>query len=398
MNLAPDALWRNGRFLRLFSAECIGLIGGALSTVALGLFAHHLVKASTSEALGVTLTIRIAVIVLCAPWAGFVADFLGSRLTMIACDLTRAAVVAGLFFVDSIWDIYVLAALLNLGSAIFTPVYKAVIPGITTDVQYPRALALSAVASDTANIFGPSLAAFTVALIGFWGNFVTDALTFVASAALIFGLPRMALAREDGGARISLTHGLAAMFGRRLLRESFFLALQVSVAGGFIVVATINFTKSQLALSDAAYALAMSCYGVGSICGAALYGRCGVRLRRSFVNAAAPAMILALVAAGWLNRFEPLLFAWALAGAGRCVLDIRGNELVAGNTASGERPHVFAAHFALSYAGWGITYPLAGYLVTAAGFDLSAYIFAGLLVAATLPLWMARRRPCLPSG
>jgi len=311
---------------------------------------------------------------------------------MIASDLSRALIVVGFFYVEEVWQIYALAVLLNLGAAIFTPVYKAVIPGITTSAQYPRALALGSVAYDSANILGPSLAALTIAVVGFRGNFVVDALTFLVSSALIFGLLRLATATTGSKAKISVGHGIQAMFQRWQLRETLYLALQTSVAGGFILVATIDFIKGQLGLADTAYAWEMASYGIGSVLGAAAYGKARSGVRRALVHSAAPAMLLALVGAGYFERFEPLLIAWALAGAGQCILGIRGNELLAANSAPDERQHIYAAHFSLSHAGWGLSYPIAGFAVTFLGFGISAYLFAGLLAAVSLPVWLTRLR------
>ncbi len=392
MKRSGATLWGNLPFQRLFWAHAISLVGSGLGSVALGLLAHQLVGASASEVLGVTLAIRIVVIVLCAPWAGQVADWLGARTTMIASDFLRAIVVLGFFFVQEVWHLYALAVVLSLGAAVFTPVYKAVIPGVTSAQQYPRALALGSVAYDTANILGPSLAALTIACFGFRGNFVANALTFLISAALLFGLPRLAAANKVGKSRASLGHGIAAMFRRWSLRETIYLALQTSIAGGFVLVATIDFVKGQLGLSDIAYAWAMGAYGIGSVVGAGVYGKAGPGLRLGLVNAAAPAMLLALVGAGFLHRFEPLLVAWAFAGAGQCILGIRGNELLAANSDMAERSHIYSAHFSLSHVGWGISYPLAGFLVTAVGFESSAYLFACLLAAVSGPVWIARMR------
>ena len=47
---------------------------------------------------------------------------------------------------------------------------------------------------------------------------------------------------------------------------------------------------------------------------------------------------------------------------------MRGSELLAANSDKQERPHIYAAHFALSHAGWGLTYPLAGLLTSRIGF------------------------------
>ena len=65
---------------------------------------------------------------------------------------------------------------------------------------------------------------------------------------------------------------------------------------------------------------------------------------------------------------------------------------LAANSDLDERPHIYAAHFSLSHAGWGLTYPLAGFTVTALGFETSVYLFAGLLLLVSLPIWIGTLR------
>src|SRR5215210_5898620 len=161
-----SSLWRHGVFQKLFWAHVVSLVGSGLSSVALALLAHQLVGASAAAVLGVTLAIRIVVIVFFSPWAGQIAERCGARVIMIGSDVLRAGVVIGFFFATSVWQIYALAVALNFGAAVFTPVYKAVIPGVVSEKQYPRALALGAIAYDTANILGPSLAGLVIAMVG----------------------------------------------------------------------------------------------------------------------------------------------------------------------------------------------------------------------------------------
>ena len=386
-----SSLWRHGVFQKLFWAHVVSLVGSGLSSVALALLAHQLVGGSAAAVLGVTLAIRIVVIVFCAPWAGRIAERFGARAILIGSDVVRAGVVVSFFFVDAVWQIYALAVVLNLGAALFTPVYKAVIPGVVSEEQYPRALALGAIAYDSANILGPSLAGLVIAVVGFRGNFVADALTFLVSAVLLFGVPRLLIEpKRDESKKTALSHGLTAMFQRPALRETLFLALQVSVMGAFVLVATIDFIKVRLGLGDAAYAWAMATYGIGAVCAAAGYARVSPTVRDCFVAACAPAMLLALMLAAAFQQYAPLLIGWTLAGAAQSILGIRGNELLAANSVGEERAHIYAAHFSLSHVGWGLTYPLAGFLTTALGFAQTAWIFCGMMAAVSIPLWLRK--------
>ena len=386
MNPPPTTLWRHRAFQQLFWAHALSLVGSGFSSLALGLLAHHLVGASASSVLGVTLAIRIIVIVFCSPWAGKVADRFGARKLMVAADIMRAAVVIGFFYADAVWQIYALAVLLNFGSAIFTPIYRAVIPGVVSKEQYPRALAIGSIAYDTANILGPSMAALVITLVGYRGNFLVDAVTFLGSAALLFGLPRLAIEAvcDEKKAPTSVSHGLTAMVKRPPLRKSLFLAFLTSIGGAFVIVSTVDFVKNDLRMSDSAYAWVMAAFGIGAVFAALLYSKFPQKARDASVAACAPMMIASLVAVALLPQYFTLLVGWWCIGMSYSILGIRGSELLAENSEGNERSHIYAAHFALSHAGWGLTYPLAGFFTTSFGFAETAWIFAGVLALVVL--------------
>lgn len=388
------SLWKNRVFQQLFWAHGLSLVGSGLSSLALGLLAHQLVGASASEVLGVTLAIRIIVIVICSPWSGQIAARFGARRVMVISDLMRCGVLAGFYFADAVWHIYVLAVLLNLGSAIFTPIYRAVIPDVVTTEQYPKAAAIGSIAYDAANILSPSMAALVIVLFGFRGNFVVDAITFLASAALLIGLPRLAAEMPTGEkkAPVSVGHGLSAMFKRLPLRQSLFLALQTSIAGAFVIVATVDLIKVDMRLSDTAYAWVMGAFGIGSVCGALVYSKFSNAARNISVNGSGPIMLLALAAVAIAPHYAVVIAAWWFIGAGYSILGVRGSELLAANSSGEERPHIFAAHFALSHAGWGLTYPLAGFLTTALGFQKTAWVFAAIMLGVSIPVWITKVR------
>ena len=95
-------LWRHGAFQKLFWAHVISLVGSGLSSVALALLAHQLVGASAAAVLGITLAIRIVVIVFFSPWAGQIAERCGARALMIGSNVLRARIVIGFFFAESV--------------------------------------------------------------------------------------------------------------------------------------------------------------------------------------------------------------------------------------------------------------------------------------------------------
>ena len=182
------------------------------------------------------------------------------------------------------------------------------------------------------------------------------------------------------------------MFHRAKLQQSLFLALQTSIVGAFVIVSTVDLVKNELRLSDTSYAWVMGAFGVGSVCGALAYSRTSARFRHAAVNFTGPVMLAALVAVAIVPRYGLVMAAWALIGGGYSILGVRGSELLAEDSHGAERPHIFAAHFALSHAGWGITYPLAGFLTTSLGFGTTAWVFASIMFGVTIPVWIRSNR------
>ena len=75
-----------------------------------------------------------------------------------------------------------------------------------------------------------------------------------------------------------------------------------------------------------------------------------------------------------------------VSGAGQGVFSVISNTLLAANSEESERPHIYAAQFALSHAGWGISYPLCGFLAGQLGFAVASWTCVGLLVLTLLPM------------
>jgi hypothetical protein len=146
----------NRTYRHLFFAQVVALFGTGLMTVALALLAYDLAGADAGIVLGTALAIKMIVYVTLSPVAaGFAARF-PRRGFLIFLDLVRATLALALPFVDAVWQIYVLIALLQSASAAFTPTFQATIPDILTDEDdYTNALSLSRLAYDLENLSEP---------------------------------------------------------------------------------------------------------------------------------------------------------------------------------------------------------------------------------------------------
>ena len=388
----PPALFSNRVFVRLFVAHTGSLLGTTLTMAALALLAEEMLGKGRGAALfGVALAIRIGVFVFLAPLAGLVAELFGRKRVMIATDLLRALVVIGFFFAVETWQIYLLVLVLNAGAAVFTPIYKSVIPGVVGEKNYPRALAVGSMAYKVSEIAGPVIAAGIIFLTDFRSNFLVDFLTFVGSALILLSV-RLPQLESPGRKRMDVLYGMRQMLGRAGLRHSLALSLCESVVGAFVIVTTASYVIGELELPDSMYPIAASASGIGAMIAAIAFGLWDRQstVPETLSRHSLVLLGLSLVLAAVIPNFAGLFAAWILAGLGITVLGIRSNEELAAHSDEHERSQVYAAHFSLSHAGWGIFYPLSGFLSTRIGFQNSAWIFLAVLGLVSLTLYTKR--------
>lgn len=132
---------RNPRFARLYAAQTTSLLGDALTWVGLALLVFELAGKNSSLVLSTALTLRVTAFVLLSPLAGALADRFDRKKIMVITHLARMSIVSLLPFVTQVWQIYALIFWLNVFNAFFTPTYKATIPLVTGQNDYPQAIA-----------------------------------------------------------------------------------------------------------------------------------------------------------------------------------------------------------------------------------------------------------------
>jgi MFS family permease len=362
----------------------------------LGLLAYELAGGQAGAVLGTALAIKMIAYVSVAPIAGAVADRLPRRAFLVAMDLVRAVVALLLPFVGEVWQVYVLIFVLQACSAAFTPTFQATIPDILPDeALYTRALSLSRLAYDLENLLSPTIAAAFLTVVSFHWLFSGDALSFLASAALVLSvrLPQPKRAKREGGVYEKTTHGLRLYLETLRLRGLLALNLAVAAAGAMVIVNTVVYVKARLGLGDTEVAIALAASGAGSMLVALALPRVLDRLTdRPVMLAGAALLALGLVLGLTGPGYLALLPIWFVLGMGSSAVQTPSGRLLRRSAHPPDRPALFAAQFALSHACWLLTYPLAGWLgakvsLTAAFAVLAILVGVGLVLA--FVLWPA---------
>ncbi|MFB7211708.1 MFS transporter [Streptomyces sp. NPDC056255] len=385
-------------YRHLFGAQVIALFGTGLTTVALGLLAYDLAGPRAGMVLGTALTIKMVMYVVIAPLAAAYVDRFPRRALLVGLDVIRGAVVLALPLVSEVWHIYVLIGLLQTASAAFTPTFQAVIPDIVTDESdYTRALSASQVASTMESLLSPVLAAVALTFMTFDRLFLGTSAGFLVSALLVLSThvpdahPSTHTKAWDKAAA-----GIRTFLRTPRLRGIMALNLTVAAAGSIVVVNTVNYVRDALggSQSDVAWMLAAS--GTGTLLAALVLPRVLDRIAARTVMVTGAGVLVGgttaavtLMAAG-IATWTGTAIVWTVIGIGMALIITPTGKVLRASVGRNAIPEAFAAQFSLSHLAWLITYPVAGWLGTSAGFTLAwsvLAILAGAGATGALLLW-----------
>ncbi len=375
---------KNMAYRRLFAAQIVALIGTGLLTVALGLLAYDLAGSNAGAVLGTALTVKMLAYVGLAPLINALVARWPKKRVLIGADLIRAAMALCLPFITDVWQIYVVTFLLQSASATFTPAFQSLIPTILTDERdYTKALSLSRLAYDMEALVSPAAAALLLTVLSYNNLFLGTVAGFLFSALMvaITALPKVA---ATTGQQTSLWHrttlGGRIFWRNRRLRSLMALNLVVAAPTALVLVNTVVYVRDILHRPDTDLALALACFGVGSMIVALSaprvldhFGDRSVML----TGAAVIPLVLAGTAALTLlgvpgNGWWLLLGLWFMLGAANSTILTPSSRLLRDASTEDTRSYVFTAQFSLSHACYILTYPLAGWLGAAAGLAWAA--------------------------
>ncbi|MFI2477638.1 MFS transporter [Nocardia xishanensis] len=397
------------QFRRLFTAQAVALVGTGLLTVALGLLAYDIAGSDAGAVLGTALAIKMVAYVAVAPVISALTDRMPRRALLVSADVIRMAIAFTLPFVTHVWQIYVLIFIMQSASATFTPAFQAVIPSVLVDEEdYTRGLSLSRLAYDLESLLSPVLAAALLTLISYNSLFLGTAAGFIVSATMVVGtrLPRPVAADRSIPLVQRITRGARIMLSRPVLRALLAMNLAVATATALVVVNTVVYVRDLLDGPASAVALALGCYGGGSMVVALSIPRllATVPDRRLMLTGCA-LLPVGLLAAASIAGLKPLpgpgwallTVAWITLGTGTSLINTPAARLLRSQSDTDTRTAVFTAQFSLSHACFLLAYPIAGWV--GAGVGQFAAVITLAIVATLAAATAAQMWPIdIPSG
>jgi CRP-like cAMP-binding protein/sugar phosphate permease len=280
---SPYAVLRNGRFVRLWTAQLVSTIGDALTSLAAGIIVYERTQSVLS--VGLILMATAVPTLVFGLIAGVVVDRYDRKKIMIAADILRAAVVVTIPFLitASIVWLYVLVIVSASITQFFSPANESVLPEIASEEELGAANAIMAIAQFGSTAIGFAAAGFLASTNSIEAVFFVDAGTFLFSAVMI-SLVRVEPLEETEHAGIGSVIrdiGFGARFIAKtpILRSLNLVRIPVLLCFGLQNVLLLPFALRALHATEFEYGLQEGLTSVGFVIGSLAMARLADRLR-----------------------------------------------------------------------------------------------------------------------
>ncbi len=275
-------------FRLLWSGQTISFVGDAAFLVALGWRVTDLTGDAGS--LGFVLALYSLGLLTTLLWAGVLADRHSRQLMMIGSDLARAVLVGILAVFEfsghlSLSTLMVMAAAIGLADGFFHPAFGGIVPLVVEPPLLASANSLLGAARQLSAVIGPVLAAGLYGTAGPATVWTIDALSFVASALLLWrARPRAGERSEREGTFREFAAGFRYVLSVPWIWSGIFVATFILMVAMSPYIALLpELVRDQYDRGVGSYGLLFSLMSLGMVIGSLAYARWNPRRHRVLI-------------------------------------------------------------------------------------------------------------------
>jgi MFS family permease len=269
------ALWRHRGFLHLWGAQATSTFGTRIGREAIQLSAVMLLGSGPLDLAWLNVAVSLPYL-LFGLVAGILIDRMRRRPLLIATDLVRAALLATIPFAAwigafSLTHLLVAVFLVTACTLIFDAAHQTYVPTLIEKHWLLDANAKQESTAAASEIVGPPIGGVLVQALGAPIAILCDAVSYVASAFLLWRLPHEETPPEGGSARVTwndLKVGFLIVFRHRLLRPLAFAKIIRAICGGAIGAFYVLYVFRDLQVSPAALGIVVGCGGASALAAA----------------------------------------------------------------------------------------------------------------------------------
>ncbi|MFL5777732.1 MAG: MFS transporter [Chloroflexota bacterium] len=326
-------LWRNGAFVRIWSAATISIFGSLVSGIALPFVAILILDAGPTELAllrSLDLGIGLAVGLVAGVWV----DRLRRRRVLVWADLGRAVLLgsipaAWLLGVLAFWQLLVVTAAAAILTAFFDAADNAYLPTVVERERIVEANAALRASGSAAEFTAFGIGGVLVQVFSAPLAILLDAVSFLGSALLLATIRRPEAAAPPPGDRApvveEIREGVRLVASDPVLRAFTLAEMALGGLWGFFGATWLLFATEELGLGPAAIGIVAGVGGAAAFLGAVMAER---SVRRFGLG---PAAIGALVLTAVGNALIPIAPAGLPLVALMCLV---GQQLIGDSAAT----------------------------------------------------------------
>ena len=277
------SLKRHRNYRLFFTGQLVSVIGTWMQNIALAWLVIELT--SSPLAVGILAFCRFVPFTLFGLFAGVVADRFDNRRLVIATQLFSMVLSAVLTVVvltgaETLWLVYVLAALGRCALVFDAPGRHALTFQLVGREELPNAIALNASLFNASRVVGPSLAGVLIAAFGVGVCFAVNTVSFLAVLLALLLMRKEELvpvARDAEPPSFFRSIGEGLGYARRTPHVRLILAIVtvVSTVGFNFHVILPLLASETLDTGPEVFGILSACFGAGAVVGALLSAALG---------------------------------------------------------------------------------------------------------------------------
>ncbi|MBI1742719.1 MFS transporter [Candidatus Acetothermia bacterium] len=315
------ALFAHRDYLLLTAGNLIAAAGDNILFLALLSKVYELTHSPLN--LGITTILEAIPGIFISPMAGYFIDRWDRKRIMIAADLFNVLAVVGLISASKLWQIYFIAFLVAVGSAIFQPANNSLLPNLLSRNLYLLGNSFRATLQNVRQMTGPALggvlvtfAGFPIACLATAGCFGLSALCtfFIRASGYATKAPK--ISEEKLGFWQEFSTGWRVILASNVLK--FVVMYQSLIVFVMSMQAPIIYVFVKEVLHEGPWLVGVlfSTIGVGGIAGGLLMSAWGHRIKNKLAFALLVLSFDGVVLLAFaLNTFIPLsIFLFSLLG------------------------------------------------------------------------------------
>ena len=401
-----DGNWRSFRhrnYRILFPANTVSNIGSWAQRIAQDWLVLELTN-NNGTYLGLVTAVQFAPVLAFSLHGGKLADRFNKRKVLILTNIVggTASLALGLLVMTdliALWQVFVLAGILGVSTAIDAPVRQAFTTEVVGQADLPNAVSLNSANFNAGRLVGPAISGGLIAAFGTGPSFIVNGLSYFFVIAALANLNEKAFfhldrPKSDGSIREGIAYAKARPDIYVVMLMVFFLA---TFGLNFQIFNALMATQ-EFGLGPANFGLMGTFIAIGSLSGAIGSARLERFRNTKFVIRGGIAFSASIMVLSILPNYISYVIWLPICGVTALTTLVSANSIVQTSTDPAIRGRVMGLYLLIFMGGTPFGSPLIGATTDIIGIRPTIAVCGGISLVASMYIWLKyKNRVTLPT-